>query len=235
MKADTRVKGVATLASAGLLVSAVVPFLFYGIVEPSSRSNTFLFTTWLSTGQVIILFAALIYTAIEDGHPGSVIPVNSATVVVAFLYNVVAALTMLLFTLVLLPHRSSTPRTYYVVCVSELGIAGAYAILLQLVAIAHRIGHSEATERRTTVNGLIRKCEVISSVAASNGWTLDVKRCSELIRFSEGIRRDSALSAEVDCLLSQLDTLARTPSLDASLADAKKLISNIETLAARQQ
>lgn len=235
MKADTRVKGVAILASAGLLLSAVVPFLFYGIVEPSSRSNTFLFTTWLSTGQVIILFSALVYTAIKDGHPGSVIPVNSATVVVAFLYNVAATLTILLFTLVLLPHRSSTPRTYYVVCIAELGIAGAYAILLQLVAIAHRIGHSEPAERRTTVNGLVRKCEIISSIAASNGWTLDVKRCSELIRFSEGLRRDPALSTEVDRLLSQLEALTQAPSLDASLADAKKLICNIETLATRQQ
>lgn len=233
MKADTRIKGVAILASAGVLLAAVVLFLFYGIVEPSSRSCTFLFTTWLSTGQVIILFSALIYAAIKDGHPGSVIPVNSATVVVAFLYNAAATLTMLLFTLVLLPHHSSTPRTYYVVCIAEVGICGACAILLQLVAIAHRIGHSEATERRATINHLVRKCEIISSVAASNGWTLDVKRCSELIRFSEGIRRDSALSAEVDRLLSQLDTLAHIPSLDASLADAKKLISNIETLAAR--
>jgi hypothetical protein len=235
MKADTRVKGVAILASAGLLLSAVVPFLFYGIVEPSSRSNTFLFTTWLSTGQVIILFSALIYTAIKDGHSGSVIPVNSATVLVAFLYNVAATLTMLLFTLFLLPHRSSTPRIYYVVCIAELGIAGAYAILLQLVAVAHRIGHSEAAEHRTTVESLVRKCDIVSSVATSNGWTLDIRRCSELIRFSEGLRRNPALSTEVDRLLSQLEVMTQAPSLDTSLADAKKLICSIEALAARHQ
>lgn len=235
MTANTRVTGVATLAAAGLLLSAIVPFLFYGIVAAPSRSNTFLFTTWLSTAQVIILFSALLYTAVKDGHSGSVIPVNSASVVVASLYNVASTFTMLLFTLVLLPRGSATPRTYYVVCISELGIFGAYVILLQLVAIAQRIGHSEATARRTTIDALVRKCDNISSVAANNGWALDLRRCSERIRFSEGVRRDSSLSEEVDHLLSQLDTLTHTPYLDASLADAEKLLFTIETLAARQQ
>jgi hypothetical protein len=234
MTGDSRIKGVAILAGAGLLLAAVVLFLFYGISEPSSRSNTFLFTAWFSGGQVILLFAALVYTAIKDGHPGSVIPVNSATVVVAFIYNVVAVLTILLFTQVLLPHRSST-RTYYVICIAELGIAVAYTILLQLVAVAHQMGHSDAANRRVTIDGLLKRCDVVSSNTVIGGWVLDIRRCSELIRFSEELRRDSALSSEVDRLLSELEALTQAPLQDALLGEAKKLVSNIEALAARGQ
>jgi hypothetical protein len=233
MTGDPRIKGVAILAVSGLLLVAVVLFLFYGISEPSSRSETFSFTAWFSAGQVILLFAALIYTAIKDGHPGSVIPVNSATVVAAFLYNVVAVLTMLLFTQFLLPHRSST-RDYYVICVAELGVSAAYVVLLQLVAVAHKVGHTEALESRATIDGLVRKCDAISLNAASTGWTVDLRRCSELIRFSEGLRRDPALPSEVDRSLAELEVLTKSTPQEPALGEAKKLISGIEALARRR-
>jgi hypothetical protein len=230
MTGDPRIKGVAILAVSGLLLVAVVLFLFYGISEPYSRSETFPFTAWFSAGQVIFLFAALIYTAIKDGHPGSVIPVNSATVVATFLYNVVAVLTVLLFTQLLLPHRSSA-RTYYVICVAELGIAAAYVVMFQLVAVAHNLGHTDALESRATIDDLLRKCDAISCNAASEGWALDFRRCAEHIRFSEGLRRDSTLPSEVNRLLGELEVLTRSGPDESALGQAKKLIIGIEALA----
>ena len=232
MTFDPRIKGVAILAAAGLLLTAVVLFLFYGISEPSSRSGTFSFTAWLSAVQVMLLFSSLIYTAIKDGRPKSVIPVNSATVIVAFIYNVIAVLTILLFTQVLLPQRS-TERTYYVICIAELGAAVAYAILLQLVSVAHHVGHTEAVQSRAGVDGLLRRCEVISSNAAIGGWQLDLRRCSDVIRFSEGLRRDLALPSEVDRLLAELEVLTQSAPQEPALGEAKKLISGIEALARR--
>ena len=233
MTADSRIKGVAILAFAGLLLAVVVLFLFYGISEPSSRSNTFTFTAWFSTGQVILLFAGLIYTAIKDGHPGSLIPVNSATVLVAFIYNVVAVVTMLLFTRFLLPDRSNA-RTYYVICIAELGAAVVYVALLQLVAVAHQVGHSEAVRSRATIDGLIKMCDAISCNAAGVGWKLDLQRCSEHIRFSEALRRDPALQPEVARLLAQIEASTNVPPEESTIGEVKKLISGIDALAQRR-
>jgi len=233
MSEDPRAKGVAILAVAGFLLTAVVLFLFYGIAEPASRSETFSFTAWFGAGQVVLLFSSLIYTAIKDGRPGSVIPVNSATVVATFFYNVAAAVTMLLFTLYLLPSRS-TARTYYVVCLAELGIAVAYIVMLQLVAVAHEVGHAEAIEARATVEDLVRKCDAISLMAASQGWTLNLARCSESIRFSEGLRRDPALPSEVNRMLGELEELTQSAPGEAELAEAKRRIAGIEALARRR-
>jgi hypothetical protein len=233
MTEDPRIKGVSILAVAGLLATAVVLFLFYGIAEPSTRSESFSFTAWFSAVQVILLFSSLIYAAIKDGRPGSVIPVNSATVVVTFIYNVIAALTILLFTQVLLPHRSSA-RTYYVICIAELGAALAYAILLQLVSVARHASDAEATQSRAGVDVLLRKCGVISSNAAMGGWTLDLERCSEVIRFSEGLRRNPALPSEVDRLLAELEVLTQSAPREPALGEATKLIRGIEALARRR-
>jgi hypothetical protein len=232
MTPDPRTKGVLILAAAGLLLAVVVLFLFYGVSEPSSRSETFSFTAWFSASQVVLLFTALIYTTIKDGRPGSVIPVNSATVVATFIYNVVAVMTMLLFTQFLLPHRSSS-RTYYVMCIAELGIAVAYAVLLQLVAVAHQVGHTEALKSRATIDSLLKACDVISCNAASGGWMLDLRHCAELIRFSEGLRRDPALASEVDQLLAEIEVLTKSAPQEPALGEAKKLIGGIEALAKR--
>jgi hypothetical protein len=232
MKADPRIKGVAILAAAGLLLTVVVLFLFYGISVPLSRSETFVFTAWFSAAQVLLLFSSLVYTAIKDGHPGSVIPVNSATVIATFIYNVAAVLTILLFTLYLFP-RFSSARTYYVICVAELGVAAAYLVLLQLVAVAHKVGHTEALESRATIDGLVRMCDAISSNAASIGWKLDMRRCMEQIRFSEGLRRDTTLPSEVARLLEELETLTNMAPEEPAVGEAKKLISGIEALARR--
>jgi hypothetical protein len=233
MTGDPRIKGVAILAVSGLLLVAVVLFLFYGVSEPPSRSETFSFTAWFSVAQVFLFFASLIYTAIKDGHPGSVIPVNSATVIATFIYNVVAVLTMLLFTLYLLPRYSSA-RTYYVICIAELGIAAAYVVMLQLVAVAHEVGHAGAQQSRATIDSLLRACDAISLNAASLGWTVDMGRCSELIRFSEGLRRDPALPSEVDRLLAELEVLTKSTPQEPALGEAKRLISGIEALATRR-
>ncbi len=233
MTGDPRIKGVAILSAAGLLLTAVVLFLFYGISVPVSRSETFVFTAWFSAAQVLLLFSSLIYTAIKDGHPGSVIPVNSATVIATFFYNVAAGLTMLLFVLYLLPRYSSA-RTYYVICIAELGVAAAYMVLLQLVAVAHKVGHTEALQSRETIDDLVRICDAISLRAASLGWKVDLRRCSELIRFSEGLRRDPALPSEVDRLLTELEVLTKSTPQEPALGEAQKLISGIEALARRR-
>jgi hypothetical protein len=233
MTEDPRIKGVAILTVAGLLLAAVVLLLFYGILDPSSRSGTFSFTAWFSVFQVLLLFSSLIYTAIKDGHPGSVIPVNSATVIATLIYNVAAVLTILLFTQFLLPFRSSS-RTYYVICIAEFGIAAACLITLQLVAVAHRVGHTEALQSRATVDSLLKTCDVISSNATSGGWELDLRRCSEVIRFSEGLRHDPVLPPEVDRLLGELEALTKSDPQEAALGEAKKIISGIEALARRR-
>jgi len=233
MTGDPRIKGVAILAVSGLLLVAVVLLLFYGVLEPSSRSETFSFTAWFSAVQVLLLFASLIYTAVKDGHPGSVIPVNSATVVATFIYNVAAVLTMILFTQFLLPRHSS-PKSYYVICIAGFGIAAAYVVTLQLVAVAHQVGHTEALQSSATIDSLLKMCDVITCNATGGGWGLDLRRCSELIRFSEGLRRDPALPSEVDRLLGELEALTKSAPQEPSLGEAKKLISGIEALARRR-
>lgn len=233
MKEDPRIKGVIILAAAGLIVAAVVLFLFYGISDPSSRSETFTFTAWFGACQVFVLFASLIYTAIKDGRPGSVIPVNSATVIATFIYNAIAVLTMLLFTLYLLPHLASA-RTYYAVCIAEMALACAYVILLQLVAVAHQVGHAEAAQARATVDSLLRICDRIAGNAASEGWTLDMRRCSESIRFSEGLRRDPELPSAVDRLLAELEFLTRSAPDEFRRGEARRLMNSVEALANRR-
>jgi hypothetical protein len=233
MTADPRIKGVAILAAAGLLLTAVVLFLFYGMSVPSSRSETFVFTAWFSTAQALLLFASLIYTAIKDGRPGSVIPVNSATVIATFIYNVAAVLTMLLFTLYLLPRYSSA-GTYYVICIAELGIAAAYVVLLQIVAVAHEVGHAGAQQSRATIESLLRMCEAISCNAASGSWKLDMRRCAEQIRFSEGLRRNPGLQQDAARLLEELEILTNSASEEPAISEAKKLISSIEALTKRR-
>ena len=233
MITEPRVKGVAILAASGLLLTAVILFIFYGISVPLSRSETFRFTAWFSAAQVLLLFSSLIYTAIKDGRPGSVIPVNSATVIATFIYNVAAVLTMLLFTLYLLPRYSSA-RTYYVICIAELGIAAAYLVLLQLVAIAHKVGHTEALDSRPTIDGLIRKCDAISGNACSVGWRLDMRHCTEQIRFSEGLRRNPTLPSEIARLLEELEALTNAAPEEPAIRNAQRLMSGIEALAQRR-
>jgi hypothetical protein len=225
----------AILMSAGVLFAGTILFLFYAISNPSSRSNTFTFTAWFSAAQVVFLLSALLYAAIKDGRPDSVVPVNSAIVEVVFFYNVVALSTILLFTRYLLPLHHSEPRNYYTICATEALIAAVIVILLQLVVAAHQMGHAESVQRRVQLNELLQKCEAISSNAVNAGWTLDVKRCSDRIRFSEAIRTDPALSLNVLRLLSELEVLTSSAPQEPTLGEARKIVTEIESTALRNR
>lgn len=224
---------VAVLLAAGLLLAAVVLFLFYALSDANSRSSTFTFTAWFSGLQVILLLASLLYTAIKDGCPGVVVPVNSARVVVAFYYNVLAVGTIIVFTQLLLP-RHATPKAYYAVCIAELGVAIVVAILLETVGISHQVGHAGAAAARGRVDELLTKCDLISANAASNGWKLDMRPFSDRIRFSEGLRRNPTLVADVTVRLSELESLTNSSVQDPAQREVRRVMAEIESLASRR-
>ncbi len=233
MTLKPRARLLAVLSGAGLLLTVIVPFLFYAVTDPSTRGSTFTFSAWFSATQVVLLFSSLLYAAVKDGRPGSVVPLNSAIVVVTFYYNLVAVGTVILFTEVLLP-RGSTPRTYYAVCLAELGVAIAITVLLQIVAISHQVGHGAAIASRERVDELLARCDSISANATSKGWNLEILRLSERIRFSEGLHRNSSLAAEVALRLSELESLTNSNAQPASRGEAQRLIAEIESLAFRR-
>jgi hypothetical protein len=233
MSLEPRFRVGLVLLSAGLLLTAVPLFLYYVPSEPQSRSLTFTFTAWFSSCQVLFLFASLLYAAIKDGRPDAVVPVNSATVVVTFCYNIVAVGTILLFTRVLLPQHA-TAKTYYAICIAELGVAIALVILLQMVSIAHQAGHAQGVASRQRVEKLLADCDCIAAKAAIKGWKLTMDSLAEKIRFSEGLRRNPALVDDVGLRLSQLESLTNSPARETSYSDAQKLMTEIASLASRR-
>jgi hypothetical protein len=194
---------------------------------------TFTFTAWFSSCQALILLASLLYAAIKDGHPGAVVPVNSATVLVTFCYNIVAIGTILLFTQVLLPQYA-TARAYYAICIAELGVAAAIVTLLQLVSIAHQTGHARGMAGRQRVEVLLANCDLIAANARINGWKLAIDRLAENIRFSEGLRRNPALADDIAFHLSQLESLTNSPAQETSSGEAQALVTEIASLALRR-
>jgi hypothetical protein len=218
------------LGATGLIAAAVEVFLFYALREPLHRSNTFAFTTWYCAFQIVMLFGALLYAAIRDGHPGSIVPVNSAVVTIVFACNVLAVVTVVIFNLIL--PQYSTPRTYYSVSLAETALGIATVILIQAAGVAHQVGHMQAVATREAVQELASTCDRIATAATVHGWSLD--SAADDIRFSEGVRRNPALAEEVSRRLMKLEALAGATADDSVRAEADKIVNEIKVLAARR-
>lgn len=233
MTVGAPVRLLAVLVTVAMLLAGTILLLFYSLSDPSTRSETFGFSAWFSASQVVLLLGSICYAAMKDSLPGSVVPVNTGTIVVTAVYNAVAVVTMVLFTQVLLP-KHATSAAYYTICAAELLVAATLIVFLRMVSISHQVGHAGAMVGRADVEQLIKTCERIVAAGHVQGWKSDVLPSPERLRFSEGLRRDPLLRAAVAKLLSNLETHLASLPAEKTDGEARRLVVEIENLAARR-
>ena len=223
---------------AGAVVMAVTLFLFYQLREPELRRDTFEFTAWFVLAQEAVLFGGLAFLAARAGVSRTAAPVRGSYITTIVLYNAVAVGTVLLFNTLILPLGIASANTYYTTCVAESGLAVAALLFMQIVGVADRFGHSEAQASRANLDDLVRACERVQSVAESNGvareLTASFRSLSNQIRFSEGLRRDAALVAEVDMRVAHVEQIVSRGMDDDSIAKAAVLVREVQAIAGRR-
>lgn len=223
---------------AGAAIIAVTFFLFHQMREPELRSDTFEFTKWFVLAQEAVLFGALAIVSAQAGVSRTAVPVRGGYITIIALYNAIAVGTVLLFNLLMLPSGIASAKTYSTICIAESGLTVAALVLLQVVGIAARSGHSEAQASRRKVNDLIRSCDRVLSVAESNDLTREfvasLRELSRQLRFSEGLRRDPELVSAVDMRLTLLEQLANGSMDDDSTAKADELVRELQALVRRR-
>ena len=223
---------------AGAVTIAVTFFLFQQLRQPDLRSETFEFTKWFILTQEAVLFGALAFVAAQAGISRTPVPVRGSYITIIVLYNSAAVATVLLFNVVTLPSGLTSANTYYTICIAESGLAVAALVLMQVVGIAARSGHSDAQASRRNADDLIQSCERVLSVVESNGVARELaaslRELPRQLRFSEAIRRDPLLASDVDMRLAHLEQLASEGMDDESSVKAAALVREIKALARRR-
>jgi hypothetical protein len=220
------------IAVAGALLAVTVAVLFYVLVEPIDRSETFAFTAWYSVFQVAVLFGAFLYGVARRRQSGVTVPVVAATEMIVLAYNVVTVAVMIVFN-VLLPEYRTVAR-YYVTNFAVTAVAAASLALLQLVPAAHNVGHAEAARARASVDDLVALCGAVGAQCEIEGWKREMTSVAEQIRFSEGLRVNPELAARVADEIRLMDRLSVGALDEHARHEGDRVLRSIKALASRR-
>ena len=223
-------------ATSGCIVAAVTLLLFYQLRDAAERSETFSFTVWFVILQEVVFFGGLALTAFRTGVTSTAVPVRAAHLTTIVLYNVVALATVGIFNFVLLPQRHASPNAYYTIAVAETGLWLALLVVLRVVDIAHHAAHGEASMARTGVDEMLVTCDRVRAASESHGWRLGqaIRDLADRIRFSEGLRRNGSLAAELTGRLDELEEIATAGGDENAQKTAERMVKEISIMATRR-
>lgn len=229
----TKIAGIFALA--GAIVSATIVVLFYQLRVPAERSITFSFTAWFTTLQSVLFFGSLALVSLSRGAEKPIVPARASLVTSTVLYNIVALATILAFNVWLLPDIAR-PATYYTIGGAETALWVALVVLLRMVGIVHQASHAEAIATRQGVETLTAACDRIVAAAEAGGWQISqqLRDLSDRIRFSEGIRRNAEVAADVRSRLGRLEQVVASRANTDGQASASQLLTELRALAARR-
>ncbi|MBI3714121.1 MAG: hypothetical protein HY253_14330 [Burkholderiales bacterium] len=219
----------------GGIIIAVTLFLMYQLSEAHNRGETFTFTLAFISFQEALFFGTLAYNSLNSASGTATTPLRFAYVTTIVFYNFIATMTVILFTV--LPYfQNIASKIYYTITIAETGLCLALMVILRIVDITHNNSHLAAEQARSNIELMLYACDRIFAFNQIHRWKLAgvLQQLAERIRFSEGLRRNKQLSAELLDLLDELESLIKTGGNDDAEQRAEQLANIILTNASRQ-
>ena len=223
-----------TLALVGGIMVALTLLLMYQLSEAQSRSETFTFTVVFLCVQEVLFFGTLACNSLYNAKNTSNFPLQLAYVSSIVLYNFIAIITVILFSFV--PYLLNGHSNIYItIALTETGLCLALIVILRMVDIAHRHSHLDASQARNNIELMLHTCDRIFALNHIHKWKLAdlLHQVAERIRFSEGLRRNRQLCAELLALLNELELLITASGNDDAEQRAAQLANTILVYASR--